>query len=235
MQATELVDFVCGELTRLADPVRARAMAAYMRTDEPFYGVARPHVNAIAKQARRRFVPATLAAYKKNVLALWRLPQREARYVAIEYAKQPAFVRPEAIPLYEKMIRTGAWWDFVDDISSNLAGIAYLHHRRAVQRVLNRWIQDPDLWIRRSALLAQLRHKNNTDARKLFAYCLECAPEKEFFIRKAIGWALREYSKSDPKAVKAFLTGNWKKLSPLSLREGARHLMRIGTLKSLNF
>ena len=233
-QNTELVDFVCGELAQRADRARAQDMAAYMRTGQPFYGVARPYVNTIAKQARRRFVPASPAAYKKNVLALWRLPQRDAQYVAIEYAKQPAFILPTAIPLYERMVREGAWWDLVDDISANLVGIVYLHHRKVAQPVLDRWIGDPDFWIRRAALLSQLRRTTHTDARHLFGYCLKCAHEKEFFIRKAIGWALREYSKNDPQAVKAFLIQNRKKLSPLSLREGAKHLIRIGKLKPLD-
>jgi 3-methyladenine DNA glycosylase AlkD len=229
-QSTELTDFVCGELSRAADPVRAVATAAYMKTMQPFYGVPAPHVHAIAKEPRRCFLPGSRAGYENNVLALWGQPQRESRYVAIDYAKQRAFLLPESIPLYERMIREGAWWDFVDGISSNLVGPVYLGHREAVQPVLNRWIEDPDLWIRRSALLAHLRHKRETDAEQMFGHCLKCAGEREFFIRKSIGWALREYSKTNPSAVKGFLSKNRKSLSQLSLREGARHLIRLGKL-----
>jgi 3-methyladenine DNA glycosylase AlkD len=211
-------------LSLAADPARAAAMAAYMKTEQPFYGVAAPHVHAISREARRCFLLASRTGYEKNVLALWRQPQREARYVAIEYAKQRAFLLPESIPLYERMIREGAWWDFVDDISANLVGQVLLHHRQAVRPVLERWIADPDLWVRRAALLAQLRHKRETDAEQLFEHCLKCAAEREFFIRKAIGWALREYSKTDANAVKAFLRKNRTALSPVSLREGAKHL-----------
>lgn len=225
-QSKELVDFVCGELARAADPGRAPAMAAYMKTSQPFYGVAAPQVQAIAKAARKGFVPANHTAYTRNVLALWKLPHREARYAAIEYARQPVFYTPESIPLYERMIREGAWWDFVDAIAANLVGAVYLNHRSAVGAVLDRWIEDPDLWIRRSALLAQLRHKGETDATRLFSYCLRRAGEREFFIRKAIGWALREHSKTDPRAVQAFLRRHRAALSPLSFREASKRLMR---------
>lgn len=214
----------------MKDPARAPAMAAYMKTSQPFYGVAAPRVQAIARAARKRFHPANRAAYEKNVLALWRQPQREARYAAIEYAKQPAFLTPDSIPLFERMIREGAWWDFVDGIASNLAGLTLLAHRKEAQPVLKRWIKDPDLWIRRAALLAHLRHKRETNAALLFEHCLKCASEKAFFIRKAMGWALREYSKSDPDAVQAFLQKNRGVLSKLSLREGARRLVRAGKL-----
>ncbi len=225
-QATQLADFVHAGLTRAADPSRAPAMAAYMKTSQPFYGVAAPQVHAIAKAARKLFVPASHTQYRRNVLALWKLPHREARYAAIDYAQQRGFQTPESIPLYERMIREGAWWDFVDAIASNLVGLAYLEHRKAIRPVLDRWIEDPDLWIRRTAILAQLRHKRETDSAQLFRYSLQCAAEREFFIRKAIGWALREYSKAEPAKVKAFLLKNRQTLAPLSLREAAKQLLR---------
>ncbi len=226
-QHMELVEFVGGELGRLADPKRAVAMAAYMKTMQPFYGVGAPQVQGIAKEARKRFAPVSRSAYRKNVSALWRLPHREERYAAIEYAKQPAFLTPESVPLFERMIREGAWWDFVDGIAANLVGEVFLNHRSAVRPVLERWIEDEDMWIRRSALLVQLRHKGETDAAQLFEHCLKCASEREFFIRKAIGWALREYSKTDSRAVKTFLLKHRALLSPLSFREGAKRLGAI--------
>jgi 3-methyladenine DNA glycosylase AlkD len=231
LQSKVLVDFVRTELARAADPSRAPAMAAYMKTSQPFYGVAAPQVHAIAKAARRHFVPANPTQYRGNVLALWKLPHREARYAAIDYAQQRDFQTPGSIPLYERMIREGAWWDLVDGIASNLLGIAYLDHRNAIRPVLDRWIEDPDLWIRRSAILAQLRHKRETDSAQLFRYCLRSAAEREFFIRKAIGWALRAYSYSEPAKVKAFLLKHRRTLSPLSFREGARQLIRAGNFQ----
>lgn len=223
-QPVELAAFVHAELTRRANPKRAVTMAAYMKTAQAFYGVPAPEVHAIAKEARKRFVPAGAAAYRRNVLALWRLPNREARYAAIEYARQPAFLVPDSMPLLERMIREGAWWDFVDSIAANLVGPILLHHRAAVRPMLDRWIAGGDLWIRRSAILSQLRHKRETDAKLLFRYCLKCAAEREFFIRKAIGWALREYSKTDADAIRVFLEQHRETLSPLSCREAAKRL-----------
>jgi 3-methyladenine DNA glycosylase AlkD len=93
--------------------------------------------------------------------------------------------------------------------------------------ILDKWIEDDDLWIRRSAILAHNRHKQNTDSKKLFDYCLRCAHEKEFFIRKAIGWALREYSKTEPKVVSSFIDKHNELLSNLSKREGMKHINRV--------
>lgn len=226
----ELAEYVQGELTRLADSKRAIAMAAYMKTAQPFYGVGAPQIHTIAAEARGRYPPATHAAYLRNVRALWKLPHREPRYIAIEYGKQREFLRPDSLPLFEQMVRDGAWWDFVDGIAASLVGMALLDHRKVVQSVLDGWITDGSFWIRRTAILAQLRHKSQTDSATLLRYCLTCAAEREFFIRKAIGWALREYSKSNPGGVAAFLKKNRVILSPLSLREGAKHLIRIGRL-----
>ena len=224
----ELVSFVQRSLARVADPVKAAAMAAYMKTDMPFYGVQKPERAPIARDAVRGYPPGDEGEYRERVLALWSLPHREEKYIALDYADQKRFVTPAALPLYERLIREGAWWDFVDFIASHLVGGALLRHRAAVQPVLDAWIEDRDLWIRRAAILAQLRHKGATDAERLFRYCRMQAHETEFFIRKAIGWALREYSKWNPEAVKAFLTEHRRELSGLSLREGAKHLAARG-------
>ena len=96
--------------------------------------------------------------------------------------------------------------------------------------MMDEWISDPDFWIRRSAILSQLRHKKETDSKRLFSYCLAQADETEFFIRKGIGWALREYSYANPDAVKKFLLNNRKRLSNLSFREGAKQLVKSGAM-----
>ncbi|MGO9452642.1 MAG: DNA alkylation repair protein [Candidatus Binataceae bacterium] len=218
---------VQSRLKELADPARARAMAAYMKTDRPFYGVPTPERAPIVKELQTRFVPDSRTAYERAVLSLWKLPHREERYLAIAYARsQPRFVTIESIPLYERMIREGAWWDFVDEIAVHLAGDVLLANRAEMRPIVERWIDDSDMWIRRSALIAQTRHKAATDRELLFDYCLRRAAEKDFFIRKAIGWALREYSKTNPAAVKSFLKKHRSRLSPLSFKEGSKHLGR---------
>lgn len=230
-QSDELARYVTAELRARADPAKAPAMAAYMKTAQAFYGVQTPTRATILRETRDRFVPVDQKSYGRNVLALWKLPYREEQYCAIAYARQhPRFITLSALPLYERMIRDGAWWDFVDEIAVNLVGAVLGNFRVKTRPIIERWIDDPDMWIRRTALLAHLKHKRETDAAQLFDHCLRRADESEFFIRKAIGWALRQYSKTDPRAVGAFLKKNRQRLSKLSFDEGSKHLARAKSL-----
>jgi 3-methyladenine DNA glycosylase AlkD len=203
-------------------------MAAYMRTTAPFHGVPKPLVLTITREALALFPCDDQQTYEQNVLALWQLPHREEKYLAIRYARQAPFLTPRSVPLFERMIREGGWWDLVDETASYLVGGALGNARPQTEPLLDQWLLDADLWIRRTALLSQLRLKQETNEAQLFRYCLHLAHEREFFIRKAIGWALREYSKTAPRAVAKFLKANRTKLSPLSLREGAKQLERQG-------
>lgn len=226
-QTRELVEFVVARLSASADAKKAPVMAAYMKTDQPFYGVPTPERTIIMREVRDRFVPADQRGYRDAILALWRLPHREERYAAIAYARQhPGFITPASLPIYERMIREGAWWDFVDEIAAHLVGTLLLENRKAIRPVIERWIDDDHMWIRRAALIAHVKHKQATDAAQLFDHCLRRAHEKDFFIRKAIGWALRDYSKTNPAAVKSFLAKNKSALSALSYNEGSKHLGR---------
>jgi 3-methyladenine DNA glycosylase AlkD len=123
------------------------------------------------------------------------------------------------------MIVEGAWWDFVDDIAIRLVGMVLLDDRERMHPKLDRWIDDPNMWIRRTAILSQIKHRDRTDQDQLFGYCLKRADEKEFFIRKAIGWALREYAKTEPDAVREFALNHRDQLSGLSFREATKHLL----------
>jgi 3-methyladenine DNA glycosylase AlkD len=226
-QSDQLARYVTAELRALADPAKAPAMAAYMKTAQPFYGVPTPRRAIIMRETRDRFVPADQKSYERNVLALWKLPYREEQYCAIAYARQhPRFIAPPALWLYERMIREGAWWDFVDEIAVTLVGTVLGNFRAKTRPIIERWCDDPEMWIRRTALVAHLKHKKETDAAQLFDHCLRRSDEREFFIRKAIGWALREYSKTDPRAVGAFLKKNRQRLSNLSYAEASKHLAR---------
>lgn len=227
----DLVSFIQKEFAALADPDKAAPMAAYMKTEMPFYGIQKPERIPVYKQIKTRFVPTDHKQYAGAVLALWALPHREEKYAAIDYAKQfPAFVDSKSIPLYKELIQTGAWWDFVDDVAINLVGHAYLLERQKLRPLIEQWIDDQDMWIRRTALISQNHHRAQTDAKQLFDHCLRRAHEKEFFIRKAIGWALREYSYANPEAVRDFLLANRGKLAPLSFNEGGKRLFKSGLL-----
>jgi 3-methyladenine DNA glycosylase AlkD len=200
-------------------------MQAYMKTSMPFLGVGAKDQREVARAAARRFPADGRGAYEASVLALWELPHREEKHVAVAYAREfPRFVAPESLPLFERLVREGAWWDFVDEIAVHLVGATLLKHPEEVWPVMDAWIEDEDMWIRRTALLSQNRHRGRTDEGRLFRYCLARAGEKEFFIRKAIGWALREYAYTAPDAVRRFIDEHRHALSPLSAREGGKHL-----------
>ncbi len=228
----EMVRFVTTSLAARADSRKAVAMAAYMKTTMPFHGVPQPARELIERQIKTRFAPAGRRDYERAVLSLWRLGHREEKYIAIAVAQMyPDFIRPESIPLYERLIREGAWWDFVDEIASKLVGALPLGDPEAVWPIIDRWIEDEDLWIRRTALICQLGHKERTDHVRLFRYCRARAGDKDFFIRKGIGWALRQYSYAAPERVRDFLVRNRAILSPLSYREGSKVLLRKSLMR----
>jgi 3-methyladenine DNA glycosylase AlkD len=230
---TALVKFARKQLRQAGDAEVAAGMAAYMKTTMACYGVKKPEREAIARQIKERYPPSSQSNYHACIRALWRLPHREEKYLALDYARMfRAFITPAALPLFENMVRQGAWWDFVDDLASRLIGTVLRDHPELAPELMDRFIEDPDMWIRRTALLCQLKHGEKTDHKRLFRYCLKLAHEQEFFIRKAIGWALRGYSYTEPDRVKAFLKKYKSRLSPLSYREGAKVLVRRGLMSA---
>jgi 3-methyladenine DNA glycosylase AlkD len=174
----------------------------------------------------RDAAPADRAGWEAGAEVLWAGPERELRYAAIDWVKgfRGRFLRLDAVPLLERLIRDAAWWDLVDDLAANAVGPIVLKEREAMRPVLERWIADPDLWIRRSALLAQLKHREATDTAQLFDFCLRQADDRSFWIRKAIGWALRQHAHTDPEGVRTFLAERGARLSGLSRREAEKHL-----------
>lgn len=162
-----------------------------------------------------------------NILdRLWHKEQREFQYTACDIAEKYLMLASnQAIPFFENMIRTKSWWDTVDKIASNLIGPTILKYPKS-KLILDDWIRDSNMWIRRSAILFQLRYKYETDEQLLFKYCRHAMHEKEFFIQKAIGWALREYSKTSPSSVINFIDKYRSKLSSLSIREGSKMISK---------
>lgn len=220
-----IVSFAQKRLAEAANPADAEPMAAYMKTDQAFYGVKTPARRAIAKDIAREFSVSTGPEYERAVRTLWHLPHREEQYLAIDLAiLWSDHIELGRLPLYRQMIVEGAWWDLVDGIASKLVGRLVREHRSAMTPVMREWVDDADMWLRRTALICQLGHKGETDADLLFDFCRRRASEKEFFIRKAIGWALREYAKTEPDAVRSFVAEMGDQLSPLSRREATKHL-----------
>ena len=221
----ELVQFVRQELAKIADPEKSAPMQRYMRSEIPFLGINKPERVKVVRRIKKCFPPEDRRGWEEAVLALWKLPHREERYVALDYlALGKQFHDPESLTLMKRLIREGAWWDFVDFVASQVLSPTLLNYRAEVAPVMEQWIDDEDMWVRRAALLSQLKHKDAMDERQLFDHCLRRSGEKEFFIRKAIGWALRDYSWTRPESVRRFLEAHGEKLSPLSRREGGKRL-----------
>ncbi len=221
----DVVEHVRNELAALADPDKAQAMAAYLKTDMPFYGVQAAPRRSIVKRLVKAAPAASHTDYLHTVADLWQQPHREEKYAAIDYAiLHPAHIVSASVPLYRKMIVEGAWWDLVDPVAADLVGGVLATERAALTPTMVAWSHDDDLWLRRTSLICQLRHKEATDTDLLFELCTRLAPEREFFIRKAIGWALRQYAWTNPDAVRAYLDRYGDELSGLSRREAGKHL-----------
>ena len=214
-----LVDTVRAGLAARARPGKAPDMQAYLKSAMPVYGVARAGHREIA-----RGLPALegFGAWRDFVLTLWRgAEHREERYVALDVIALPryrAYRTMDALPIYEELIVTGAWWDLVDPVATRRLEELFPE----VVPVLREWSVSEDMWLRRSAILAQVHRKADTDFALLAALVEPNRGDREFFIRKAIGWALREYAKTDPHAVAAYC--ETRELSGLSRREALKHV-----------
>ena len=225
MANLELMSAIRSGLRGAADPARAAGAQAYLKSGMPSLGVRVPEVRRIVTDTAKRLPPASLPELQSTVLELWRgAGWREERYAAIDLTGlRLAAGEMGMLALYEEIIRSGAWWDLVDGVSHRLCGLLQ-SHREDMSIVLRRWSTDPDFWIRRAAITAQLGAKSATDAALLAAVIEPNLADREFFIRKAIGWALRDFSATDPEWVRNFAARHGEALSPLSRREALRNL-----------
>jgi 3-methyladenine DNA glycosylase AlkD len=206
-----------------ADPEAAAPMRAYMGDAFPFLGLASPRRRELAKRVVAGLPRPTEADLRGIALACWELPEREYQYFAVELlVAHPSACGPGFLPTAELLITTRAWWDTVDALASRVVGTIVARHPAAVA-TMERWLVDGDLWLARTAILHQLHYQRETDAQRLFRYCTLQAEHPDFFVRKAIGWALRQYAKTDPDAVRDFVRRT-EQLSPLSVREALKNL-----------
>lgn len=199
-----------------------------MKSAMPFRGVTLPDVRRIAKAALREHPIADQAELVGTVNDLWDAAEfREERYAALTVLQVPRHRQwrdVPLLPLYEHLIVTGRWWDLVDDVSTHALGELLRAHPTDVAPTIRVWASDDDLWRRRAALVCQVGAKSDTD-RQLLADVIEAAaPERDFFVRKGIGWALRDYARTDPRWVQDFVDSHRDLLSPLSVREATKHL-----------
>ena len=220
---------VIAALRDAADPVRAPQQQAYMKSDMPYLGVGVPQSRRIASAVFARHPLPDADAWEAAILDLWRrAAHREERYAAVElllFRRYSSWLEPARLPMIEEMVVTGAWWDYVDAIAGRGVGAMLAAHPHPMKAILREWARDGDIWKRRTAILAQLRAKQGTDTNLLADAIRPSIGHPEFFLRKGIGWALREYSKTDPGWVTAFVDAH-PGLSTLSRREALKHLER---------
>lgn len=227
-----LVEEVRRRLAAAADPEKAPGMQAYMKSSMPFHGVTAVPLRKLCRELYDADRLPDEAAWRSAVLELWdEATHREERYAALAlcgHRHYRAFQHVGTLDLYRHLVVTGAWWDFVDQIASRRVGPILRADFEEVAGIVRAWAVDDDLWVRRTAILCQLGCKAETDVfllRWALVQNLEGSPYgREFFIRKAVGWALREYAKTDPDWVARFVADHTDEMSGLSRREARKHL-----------
>jgi 3-methyladenine DNA glycosylase AlkD len=202
-------------------------MQAYMKSSMPYLGVSTVPQRAALKPIFAELGWPDSAAWQADVLALWRgATHREERYAAIGLTAVKTareFQRIDTLPMYEEMIVAGAWWDYVDEIAGHRLWTLLQNDRVAMSRTMRAWSTDADIWKRRSSIICQLPAKNDTDLDLLYACIEPSIGSREFFLRKAIGWALRQYAWIDPDEVARYVAANENRLSGLSKREALKN------------
>jgi 3-methyladenine DNA glycosylase AlkD len=215
-------------LKQAGDPVRAPAMQAYMKSAMPYHGVPTPLLRQVCKATFADVRFATASQWQAQVLDLWRDARfREERYAALYLAgdkRALPFQTPSAMKMYEELIVTGAWWDFVDNIATQRVGPILKDYRAPMRRKMLSWSKSNNLWKRRTAILCQLGFKAETDLGLLYACIEPSIGAREFFLQKAIGWALRQYAWTDEAEVERYVRLNRAHLSALSCREAMKNI-----------
>ncbi|HKO47776.1 MAG TPA: DNA alkylation repair protein [Polyangiaceae bacterium] len=215
-------------LRALAEPERAPAMQAYMKSAMPYLGVSAPRVKAACREVYASYPFESAELWRADVLSLWRgAKYREERYAAIALSgqrKAAAFQNLAALPMYEEMIVTGAWWDFTDELAEHRIGPLLAAYPRSMRKTMLVWSRSPDLWKRRTSIICQMFFREATDLELLFSCIEPSRSSQEFFLRKAIGWALRQLAKHDPQTVLRYVKEHQAELSPLTHREALKHL-----------
>jgi 3-methyladenine DNA glycosylase AlkD len=206
-----------------ADPIQAAPMKKYMRDQFEYLGIKTPKGIALQKEFYAEHGLPKITELDAILRDLWALPQREFQYVAVGLqGKLENQLDAEFIDTTEYLITTKSWWDTVDSIAGGVVGTHFKRYPAVKKKYLARWRKSDNFWLRRTTILFQLGYKKETDFDLLCDIIRENLGSKEFFINKAIGWALRQHARVDPKAVKKFVKAT--PLHPLSQREAMKHL-----------
>ena len=228
MASPSLLLTIREKLREVADPARAPGMRAYMKSEMPYLGVSAVPLRRVCRALFNGLAWDDAEAWQADVLAIWRRAEfREERHAAIELTGLRV-ARPfhdlSTLPMYEEMIVTGAWWDYVDIIAAHRLSAILQRQGAAMKREMLGWSTNANMWKRRSAILCQLKAKEQTDLEFLYACIEPSLDSQEFFLRKAIGWALRQYAWTDPEEVRRYVARNKERLSGLSRREALKNI-----------
>lgn len=223
-----LLDVIRTELQGRANPERAAQMQRYMKSVMPYHGVALPVVRDLCRVAFAGLRFESRESWERAVLEIWEGALfREEWYAALTLAGHRSGARfrtPESLLLFERLIVEGAWWDVVDDVATHRIGPLMRAYPTPIKLAMRTWARGPDVWKQRAAMICQVGLKKAADT-ELLLECIEPSiHSKEFFLRKAIGWALREHAKTFPDVVVAYVKAREADLSSLSKREAIRHL-----------
>ena len=206
----------------------AKPMEKYMKNLFPYLGIKTPQRRELLKQFYKEYGKPEITELKQISRELWELPEREFQYCAVGMLQLfKNKVNADFIKHYEKLITTKSWWDTVDGIASNLVGSLFKKYTEMIKPHTEKWQASGNMWLQRTALLFQLNYKADTDVGLMFDIICRNLGSKEFFINKAIGWILREYSKTDAQAVIDFVEKT--DLAPLSKREALKWLNNRST------
>jgi 3-methyladenine DNA glycosylase AlkD len=225
MDEKEFIDSLSFAFSLHADRQRAIEMKAYLRNQFEFLGIQTPIRRSIYKDLPK--LPKDPQYILKIANDLWDKPEREYRYVACDLLIKNAKVfKLNDLPAFKKLVQKDSWWETVDSLSSAISDIVLNEklNNRESQHTMDEWLLDSDFWVRRSAMIHQLGWKKHTDSDRLMQHALTLAPESEFFIRKAIGWAFRDYAKCNPTFVQNFMHLNKSVFSNLTVKEATKNL-----------
>jgi 3-methyladenine DNA glycosylase AlkD len=225
--SSKLATSLRAALAAAADPERAPGMQAYMKSEMPYRGVKSGDVRAISKRVFGEHPPDSCDAWQAAILELWRGAQyREERYAALELIalrRHRECRSPDVLPMYEELITTGAWWDYVDAVAHHV-GELLRTNPKLIRPVMRAWSEDKNIWKRRVSIICQISFKRDTDLELLYANIEPNLADRSFWIRKAIGWSLRAYAWTNPKEIARYVAANESRLSGLSRREALKNI-----------
>lgn len=220
-----MIDELIHQMSNSRNAEKAVTMKAYMKDHFNYFGIQSVKRRAIQKLWFPKIGKDLSPEIKRKlVLSLWDQDQRECQYVALDYINtwsKKEYSR-EDIELIYHLITTKSWWDTVDGLAANFMGKYFNLFPEEIESIISNWRNDENLWVRRSCLLFQLKYGKNTNTELLYSLIDQYLPDKQFFIQKAIGWTLRQYSKFDPNSVREYLKD--KELGSVARREAYKYL-----------